>query len=250
MKRFLIFTYGVVAYLLFLAVFSYLAAFLLGIPVPKSINTVGQTDPRIGVAIAINVALIATFGFFHSLLARDRVKAVLLKALPAAAERSTYVVQSSLCLALAMWQWQPMTGTIWQVDGPIALLAYAAFGIGAGLVLWSTFLIDHFELFGLRQIWTHLRKEPMPEPEFRTPALYRLVRHPMQLGVIILLFATPHMTWGHLLFAGSMTAYIFVGLYFEERALLRTFGDRYATYQRTVPMLFPTLRPSPKQSAA
>ncbi|MDX8346953.1 NnrU family protein [Cognatiyoonia sp. IB215446] len=250
MKRFIVFAYGITAYLLFLAVFSYLAGFLLNLLVPKAINTADGAQTSLGASVTINLLLIATFGFFHSLLARDHVKAVLLKVLPAAAERSTYVVQSSLCLALAMWQWQALPGTIWHIDGFAAVMAYVGFAIGASLVLWSTFLIDHFELFGLRQIWTHMRNAPMPQPEFRTPALYKIVRHPMQLGVIVLLFATPHMTWGHLLFAGAMTAYIFVGLYFEERALLRTFGDRYATYQRNVPMLFPMLKPRGQQITA
>ena len=249
MHRFLIFAYGVVAYILFLGVFSYMAGFLLGLFVPKGINTETSNEIGLGAALVINVSLIALFGFLHSLLARDHIKDVLLKVLPQAAERSTYVVQSSLCLALAMWQWQPLPGTIWHVEGVMAVAAYAAFAIGAGLVLWSTFLIDHFELFGLRQIWSHLRGTTMPAPAFRTPVLYRVVRHPMQLGVIILLFATPHMTWGHLLFAGSMTAYIFVGLYFEERALLRMFGDRYATYQQTVPMLFPILKARPRAAS-
>ncbi len=249
MQRFTIFAYGTVAYILFLGVFSYMAGFLLGIIVPKGINSPHWSEVGLGAAIAINVSLIALFGFLHSLLARDHIKAMLLKIMPQAAERSTYVLQSSLCLALAMWQWQPLPGTIWQVDGVIAITAYVAFFVGAGIVLWSTFLIDHFELFGLRQIWCYLRGTAMPPAIFRAPALYRVVRHPMQLGVIILLFATPHMTWGHLLFAGSMTAYIFVGLYFEERALLRMFGDRYAAYQRTVPMLFPIPKTRPKAAS-
>ncbi|MGZ2259446.1 methyltransferase family protein [Roseobacter sp. A03A-229] len=249
MKRIFIFAYGVIAYILFLAVFAYMAGFLLSFLVPKGINTQTTAEVSLLHAIIVNLGLIGLFGFLHSLLARERVKTQLLKLLPAAAERSTYVVQSSLCLALAMWQWQPLPGVIWQLEGPAALATYAAFGIGAGLVLWSTFLIDHFELFGLRQIWTHLRGQPMPEPVFRTPMLYRIVRHPMQLGIVILLFATPQMTWGHLLFAGAMTAYIFVGLYFEERALLRLFGERYAAYQKAVPMLIPGLRIGPRLAA-
>lgn len=240
MQRILIFVYGIAAYILFLAVFGYMAAFLLQLFVPKNINDLGISAPggSLG-AIAVNIALIALFGFLHSLLARDWVKAKLYKVLPRAAERSTYVVQSSLCLALAMWLWQPLDTPVWSVSGLAALLIFASFALGTVLVLWSTFLIDHFELFGLRQIWTHLRGTDMPEPDFKTPALYRLVRHPMQLGIIVLVFSTPHMTVGHLLFAGSMTAYIFVGLYFEERALLRAFGARYAAYQRDVPFLFP-----------
>ncbi|WP_424969720.1 methyltransferase family protein [Dinoroseobacter sp. S76] len=244
MKRISVFAYGVLAYLLFLSVFSYMAGFLQGLFVPRGIN-----DPALvpvaspALAVGLNLAVIALFGLLHSLLARDWVKAWLTRFLPVAAERSTYVVQSSLCLALAMWLWQPMTGTIWQVEGPAGFAFYALFALGAGIVLWSTFLIDHFELFGLRQIWTHLRGQPMPAPEFRTPVLYRFVRHPMQLGVVILLFATPHLTAGHLLFAGSMTLYVFVGLYFEERALVRTYGARYQAYQASVPMLIPGLRP-------
>jgi len=248
MQRAFIFLYGVLAYVLFLVVFSYMAGFLLSILVPKAINDPAGVTVGLGAAVAINLGLIAVFGFFHSLLARERVKQALRKVLPAAAERSTYVVQSSLCLALAMWQWQPLDGTIWVVEGLGAGRFYALFAVGAGLVLWSTFLIDHFELFGLRQIWSHLRGQPMPEPEFRTPALYRLVRHPMQLGVVVLLVATPHMTLGHLLFASAMTAYIFVGLYFEGRALVRQFGSRYAAYQATVPMLFPRLLPRARRA--
>lgn len=250
MSRIMIFAYGVFAYILFLATFSYMAGFLLDLLVPKGINTQGMTAPggTTG-AVALNVGLIALFGFLHSLLARDWVKEKLYKLIPQASERSTYVVQSSLCLALAMWLWQPLGGTLWQVDGLLVALPYATFAIGAGLVLWSTFLIDHFELFGLRQIWCHLRGSEMPAPEFRTPALYRIVRHPMQLGVVILLFSTPQMTVGHMLFASAMTAYVFVGLYFEERALVRMFGARYVAYQRSVPMLVPGF-PGRKSSAA
>ncbi|MEO1199646.1 MAG: isoprenylcysteine carboxylmethyltransferase family protein [Pseudomonadota bacterium] len=239
MPRSLIFVYGVLAYVLFLAVFAYLAGFLLGI-VPKAINDPASAIHPVG-AVAINLGLIALFGVLHSLLARDWVKRRITRIIPEAAERSTYVVQSSLCLALLMWQWQPLTATLWSLDGLAALGVYAVFAIGAGLVLWSTFLIDHFELFGLRQIWVHLKGQAMPEPKFRTPVLYRIVRHPMQLGVIILLFATPHMTVGHLLLAAAMTGYIFVGLHFEERALIRQFGDRYRAYRGQVPLLFPRI---------
>lgn len=239
MPSYLVFAYGIIAYLLFQIVFLYLAAFLLGIA-PKSINDLGVASvDHTALAIGINLALIALFGFLHSLLARESIKRRITMIIPAAAERSTYVVQSSLCLALLMWQWQPLTGTIWLVEGFTAVLFFAMFGIGAALVLWSTFLIDHFELFGLRQIWTFLKSKPMPEPEFKTPALYRIVRHPMQLGVVVLMFSTPHMTTGHLLLASAMTGYIFIGLYFEERALVRLFGDRYLAYQAQVPLLFP-----------
>lgn len=251
MSRQLIFIYGIAAYLLFLAVFGYMAGFLLDLLVPKAINDqgAGASGGMTG-AIGVNLTLIAIFGFFHSLLAREKVKSLLYRFLPRAAELSTYVVQSSLCLGLAMWLWQPLDVTIWKIEGAAQMLPYAAFASGVGLVLWSTLLIDHFELFGLRQIWTHLRGKSMPAPEFKTPALYRIVRHPMQLGIIVLLFATPHLTLGHLIFAGSMTAYVVVGLHFEERALVRLFGDRYRAYQRSVPMLMPKIALLPGQVAS
>lgn len=220
-----------------------MAGFLLQLVVPKAINDAGPAAPGglVG-AVALNLLLIGLFGFFHSLLARDRVKATLRRVMPQAAERSTYVLQSSLCVGVAMAFWQPLGATIWCAEGLASAPFYALFGVGTGVVLWSTFLIDHFELFGLRQIWTHLHRRPMPDSVFATPALYRVVRHPMQLGIVVLLFATPHMTVGHLLFASAMTAYVFVGLFFEERALLRSFGERYAAYQRSTPMLIPGLR--------
>jgi len=251
MQRILVFAYGVFAYLLFLIVFGYMAGFLLGFIVPKGINDPAVTTPMdLMASIALNIVLVALFGVLHSLLARDHVKRQLLKVLPEAAERSTYVVQSSLCLALAMWLWQPLPTVIWETQGLATGLAYLGFGIGAGLVLWSTFQIDHFELFGLRQIWTHLKNKQMPAPEFRTPFLYRIVRHPMQLGVMILLLSTPLMTVGHAVFAGAMIGYIFIGLYFEERALLRMFGARYEAYRTQVPMLIPGLPPRKEQMRA
>lgn len=241
MKRTAILLYGAFAYLLFQIVFVYMAGFLLGIGVPKAIND-GAVGTPVGLALAINLTLIFLFGFTHSLMARDWFKRRLTRLISPAAERSTFVLQSSLFLALAMWQWRPMDMVIWQLDGAYALFGYAGFGLGAGIVLLSTFLIDHFELFGLRQIWMQLRGKEMPAATFRTPFLYRLVRHPMQLGVMILVFATPVMTVGHLIFASAMTAYIFVGLYFEERALMREFGAEYAAYKQRVPMLVPNLR--------
>ncbi|MEM1362905.1 MAG: methanethiol S-methyltransferase [Pseudomonadota bacterium] len=241
MKRTAILLYGAFAYVLFLAVFAYMAGFLLNIGVPKAIND-GTSGAPMGLALSINFALIFLFGFTHSLMARDWFKRGLTRLISPAAERSTFVLQSSLFLALAMWQWQPLDMPIWQLEGPWVWIGYAAFGFGAGIVLLSTFLIDHFELFGLRQIWMQMRGKEMPVATFRTPMLYQMVRHPMQLGVMILVFATPVMTVGHMIFACAMTAYIFVGLYFEERALLREFGSDYAAYKQRVPMLIPNLR--------
>ncbi|MGI9450635.1 MAG: methanethiol S-methyltransferase [Geminicoccaceae bacterium] len=239
MSRLLTLVYSFVCYALFNLTFLYLAGFLLEVFVPKTINS-GEVVHWTR-ATAINLALIALFGATHSIMARDWFKRWWTTFVPEIAERSTYVLQSSIFLALAIWQWQPMPWTVWQVEGDAAWVFYAAFGGAAVLLLWSTFLIDHFELFGLRQAWCYWRGVAMPKPQFRTPALYRIVRHPMQLGITIMFLATPHMTVGHLLFASAMIAYIMIGLYFEERSLVRHFGDDYRTYQSRVPMLIPLL---------
>lgn len=237
MKRPGILLYGAVAYILFNVAFSYMFGFLQGLPIPKTIND-GIERP-VAFSVAVNTGLVFLFGFFHSLMARSWFKRWWTRIIPEAAERSTYVLQSALFLGLAMWLWQPLPAVLWSFGGTMEVIAYAVFGSGVIMVLLSTFLIDHFELFGLRQIWSANLKRPMPKPEFRTPSLYRVVRHPMQLGMILLLIGTPYMTVGHLLFAGLMTAYVLIGLWFEERALLREFGDAYREYQRRVPMLFP-----------
>ncbi|WP_171136533.1 MULTISPECIES: methanethiol S-methyltransferase [unclassified Ruegeria] len=233
--------YGAVAYVLFNVAFLYMIGFLLQLPVPKAIND--GTTSAWPVAVVINFGLIFLFGFFHSLMARQAFKSWWTRIIPADAERSTYVLQSALFLILAMWQWRPLPETIWIVDGALAWLTYGICALGVFLVLLSTFLIDHFELFGLRQIWTANRSQPMPKPQFRTPGLYRFVRHPMQFGVILVLFGTPHMTVGHALFAGLMMVYVMIGLWFEERSLEREFGDTYRAYQAMVPMLIPRLKP-------
>lgn len=232
--------YGASAYMLFNVSFLYMLGFLQGLPIPKAIND-GVERP-VATAVLINIGLVFLFGFFHSLMARDEFKRQWTRIVPPAAERSTYVLQSALFLGLAMCQWQPLPTTLWSLGGALEIVAYAVFGIGVAMVLLSTFLIDHFELFGLHQIWSAHRQRPMPHPAFRTPSLYRVVRHPMQLGMILLLAGTPHMTIGHLLFAGLMTAYVLVGLWFEERALLREFGEAYRDYQCRVPMLIPGLK--------
>lgn len=224
--RAFLFAYGVLAYRLFVVVFDYLAGFLTEFLVPKAINDptsdwqaiaphasdtnrVATPDPY---ALWINLGLIALFGVTHSALARDWFKRRLTKIVPAEAERSTYVLRSSLCLALAIAQWRSMSTTVWQVEGLATLAIYSLLPVGAGILLLSTFLIDHFELFGLCQVWSKIRNKSMPLQEFKTPMLYRVVRHPMQLGIIIMLFSTAHMTVGHLLSATPMTAYIYTGL--------------------------------------
>lgn len=241
MKRPFLLFYGTGCYILFNLVFLYLAGFLLHIGVPKAIND--GSSASLVESLMINFGLVFLFGFTHSVMARERFKKWWTTIIPFEAERSTFVLQSSMFLALAMWQWRPIEAEIWSLTGPSALLAYAGFILGVAIVLISTFLIDHFELFGLRQVWFANQDKPTTEQTFRTPFLYKLVRHPMQLGLLILLFSTPVMTIGHLTFAASMTAYIFVGLYFEERSLRRSFGQQYAEYQAHVPMLIPTLLP-------
>jgi protein-S-isoprenylcysteine O-methyltransferase Ste14 len=232
--------YGTAAYLLFNLSFLYMLGFLQGLPFLKAVNDGAERPPA--TAVLINIGLIFLFGFFHSLMARARFKRWWTQIIPPEAERSTYVLQSAMFLGLALWQWQPMPKTLWLIDSPLAWAGYIVFGVGVIILFWSTFLIDHFELFGLRQIWSANRQQPLPKPEFRTPALYQIVRHPMQLGVILLVFGTPHMTVGHLVFATSMTLYVMIGLWFEERGLVREFGKEYQNYQRNVPMLIPGLR--------
>ena len=210
---------------------------------PKTVNDGIQTPW--GEALAINVLLVFLFGFFHSLMARDGFKRWWTRFVSPQAERSTYVLQSALFLMLAMWQWRPMPEVLWTFDGSLATLMNVLFVAGVLTLLTSTFLIDHFELFGLKQVWFANGERPLPAAEFRQPFLYRIVRHPMQLGVIITVFATATMTVGHLVFAGSMTLYVMVGLYFEERALLREFGDEYREYRESTPMLIPALLPLP-----
>ncbi len=229
--------YGILCYIFFNITFLYMAGFLLDIAVPKAINDGAPAD--VPVSLAINALLVFLFGFFHSLMARQWFKDRWTRLISVEAERSTYVLQAATFLSLLMLFWKPMPSAIWSVDGVWALVVYAVFLAGLVMVLLSTFLIDHWELFGLRQIWASNVGAAVPRPVFKTPMLYRIVRHPMQLGVILVFFATPVMTDGHLFFAASMTAYVLIGLYFEERSLVREFGATYRDYQRRVPMLCP-----------
>ena len=247
MSRLVITCYGVVCYLAFNAVFACLAGFLLELGPTKTINA----GPVTGLvpALATDLGLIALFGVFHSLMARPGFKRQWTRLIPPAAERSTYVLQASAFLALLIWQWQPLPMVLWDFDGRAAIAFYALFGLGIALVLWSTFLIDHFELFGLRQVWCHQTGQSPGQSTFRTPALYRFVRHPMQLGALIIFWATPQLTLGHAVLAAGMTLYVLIGLRFEERALLRQFGATYAAYQRRVPMLLPGRHPLSRPEA-
>lgn len=232
--KYLIFVYALISYALFGVVFVWLAAFLHNLGDLRGTATRPAMD-----AALINLALILLFGVVHSVMARPASKRVWTRIIPPAAERATYVLQSSLLLGLIIWQWQPIPAIIWQVEGPAVLIFYGASALGAVIILVATFLLGHFEFVGLSQSWHNLTGAPSPSTTFRTPLLYRIVRHPLQFGLLVMMVATPVMTLGHLIFVVAMAVYIAIGLRFEERALLREFGAAYAAYQRDVPMLIP-----------
>lgn len=235
---FLSFLYGVVIYLFSFATLLYSIAFVGNLPVPKTIDT-GVTG-SLPTAFAIDVLLIGLFALQHSVMARPAFKRVWTKLVPHAVERSTYVLLASASLLLLYWQWRPIAGMVWSTTHPIAILVLQAFfWAGWSLVLLSTFLINHFELFGLQQVYARLRSKPLPPPEFKTPSLYKWVRHPLYLGLLLAFWATPTMTFGHLLFAVANTVYILIGLSLEERDLLAVFGDQYRRYRVKVSMLVP-----------
>lgn len=239
MTRAAMFLYSLGAYGLFLAVFLYLVAFVGNVAVPRSIDV----GPASGIvpAIAIDVLLIVLFGLQHSVMARPAFKRWFTRLVPAPIERSTFVLVASLLLALLMWQWRPIPLSLWHFEGTAAIALWAVFGVGWLVVLLSTFLINHFDLFGLRQTWLHLRHRPAPALQFRTTLLYRAVRHPIMLGFLLAFWATPDMTAGHLLFALAMTGYIAIGVHHEERDLVRSLGDDYVAYRRETPAFIPGL---------
>jgi protein-S-isoprenylcysteine O-methyltransferase Ste14 len=239
MARFAIFLYSVVAYVLFLAVFLYLVAFVGNLWVPKSIDTGPASD--LGWALLVNLLLISLFGLQHSVMARPAFKRWLTGFVPAAMERSTFVLAASLVLGLVMWQWRPIPATLWQAEGAAAIGLWAMFALGWGVVLLSTFLINHFDLFGLRQGYLNLVQRAVTPLPFRTTLLYRLVRHPIMLGFLIAFWFTPQMTVGHLLFAVGMSIYILVGVKHEERDLVQALGADYVAYRRGTPAFIPGL---------
>lgn len=241
MKRLAIFIYGVGSYAVFFATFLYAIAFIGNLPlVPRSID--GIAEMALGNAMVINALLLAVFAIQHSVMARPAFKAWWTRMIPQEAERSTYVLLSSLALIALFYFWQPMGGVIWQVDNRSGqLLLAAGFGFGWALVLYSTFLINHFDLFGLRQVWLQLLGKPYTALPFQTPAAYKLVRHPLYLGWFFVFWCTAQMTVAHLLFAILTSVYILIGIFLEERDLLRVHPE-YRAYRQQVPMLLPRFR--------
>lgn len=242
MKQISIVIYGVICYLIGAgAYFIGLGGFLGNFLGYYSVDSGPETPLMI--ALLVNVGLMVLFGLPHSLMARRSFKQRWTKIIPPAAERSTFMLQSGLMALLLIWQWRPMTQTVWQVEHSLgSTLIWSLFWLGWLIAFISTLLINHFELTGLQQVYAYVRGRTPISPNFRTPFLYKIVRHPMQLGVLIAFWTAPHMTLGHLVFAVGMTAYILIGLYFEERDLVHRFGDTYREYQHTTPKLIPLLQ--------
>jgi protein-S-isoprenylcysteine O-methyltransferase Ste14 len=233
------FAYGAASYLLFFGTFLYAAGFIGNFLVPKSLDS-PATGPWSS-ALMIDVGLLTLFALQHSAMARPAFKRLLTRIVPAAIERSTYVLASSLALILMFWQWRPLGGVVWDVQNEVGrVLLYSGFAFGWGLVLVATFVINHFDLFGLRQVWRHLLGQPQSEVRFVTPFLYRIVRHPLYVGWMFAFWSTPAMTVTHFFFAAVTTGYILIAVQLEERDLARLHPE-YSEYRKQVPMMIPAL---------
>jgi protein-S-isoprenylcysteine O-methyltransferase Ste14 len=237
-SRLLAFVYGFASYAIFFVTFLYAIGFVSGLMVPKTIDS-GAVGPM-PEAIIVDLVLMSIFAIQHSVMARRQFKQWWTRLVPKPVERSTYVLFSSLALVLLFWQWHPIPAVVWEITNPVIAMAILGLSlIGWLIVLTSTFLINHFELFGLHQVTSNLTGHSMSEPRFRTPLYYKFVRHPIYLGFIIAFWAAAVMTTGHLLFAAVTTAYIFVGIFLEERDLVDLFGDDYRRYKDRVSMVLP-----------
>ncbi len=248
MKKILSFIYGVVSYLIFFGTFLYAIGFTGNLFVPKSID--GEPTSPLGIALLVNASLLLVFALQHSIMARPAFKKWWTRIVPEPVERSTYVLLASLCLMLMMWQWQPIGGVVWSVEnaGVKAALQILSFA-GWGIVLASTFLINHFDLFGLRQVWLYASGKDYTPLPFRVPLFYRFVRHPLYLGFLVAFWSTPHMTVAHLLFALLTTGYILTAIQLEEKDLQVHFGNKYRNYKKLVPMILPIGKKKKKVSA-
>src|SRR5437016_7000568 len=240
MGKLIAFLYGLVAYLFFFVAILYAIGFVSGLVVPKTIDS-GPAGAPVD-AIIVDLLLMSLFAVQHSVMARPQFKKWWTRFVPPAVERSTFVLLASLALLFLYWQWHPIPAVLWEVSNPQIAASLLGLGLfGWVLVFISTFLINHFELFGLHQVANNLAGKPMPPVRFKTPLLYNLVRHPIYLGFIIAFWATPVMTAGHLLFAAVTTTYIFVGIALEEHDLIAVFGDEYRRYRQRVAMIVPFL---------
>ena len=235
--------FAIIAYLVFLATFLYLIGFVAGAPfLPTSIDHPASALPLAPAAI-VDLMLVGVFGLQHSIMARSGFKAAWTRVMPPPVERSGYMIFSCLALILIFALWQPLPALLWDVRStPAAIAIWALFGAGWLIVLLSTFLISHFELFGLKQVWNHWRGHDAVAPTFRQPFFYKLVRHPLYSGFLLAFYATPAMTLGHMVFAAAMTVYIQAAIRFEERDLIKLFGADYETYRGNVGKLAPRLR--------
>ena len=244
MSRTIALLFSIVCYAIFFATFLYLIAFVGNLPVPKTVDAPPSLLPR-GAKIVIDVAVIALFGLQHSVMARPRFKAAWTRIVPPVVERSVYVLFASIALIILFTFWQPLTRTIWQVSpdmGWLSAILTAMFFAGFGIVLISTFLINHFELFGLQQAWFNVRGRQAAAPELRQPLFYRWVAHPLYAGFFLGFWATPHMTAGHVLLAGGLSIYMLIAIRYEERDLTGLFGDDYRRYRSSVGGLVPRFR--------
>jgi protein-S-isoprenylcysteine O-methyltransferase Ste14 len=238
LKRLMFFLYGLTCYVIFLGTFLYAIAFVGGFFVPRQLD--GPLETSVPAAVAIDCVLLTIFAVQHSVMARKWFKERWTQIIPWAVERSTYVLCASGALLLLFWQWRPIGMEIWSIENPMArAVLWTLFAAGWGTVLVVTFLINHFDLFGLRQVWLPLIGKPYTRISFRTPAPYRFVRHPLYFGFLLAFWMTPTMTAAHLMFALATTAYIVIAIQFEEKDLVAEHGKSYENYRRTVPMLIP-----------